>query len=156
MIEESNAKGTNIYKNLSDWETANYRIPVADRKMNSFGLCHQATEASRVRYDLIKKDLEAGNFLTSAPSIETFCYWNMMVELQYRRPFITENGYVGLGPEHLDKDDVVVVFSGARFPYILRKLLLAGWTLVGEAYLHGIMYGEFMEEEMKEEIFSLY
>lgn len=156
LIEESNAKGTNIYKNPRDRETANYRIPVADREMNSFGLCHQATEASRVGYDFIKKDLEAGDFLTSAPSVETLCYWNMMAELQYRRPFITENGYLGLGPQHLEKDDVVVVFSGARFPYILRKSLLAGWTLVGEAYVHGIMYGELMEEEMKEEIFSLY
>lgn len=156
LIEESNAKGTNIYKNPSDRETAYYRIPIADREMNSNGLCHEATEASRVGYDFIKKDLEVGHIFASSVSVEKFCYWNMMEALQYRRPFITENGYVGLGPEHLDKDDAVVVFLGARFPYILRKSLLVGWTLVGEAYVHGIMYGEFMEEDKKEEIFSLY
>ena len=156
LLEESNAKGTNIYKNPTDRETAYYRIPVADREMNSNGLSHQATEASRAGYNFIKKDLEVGDFLTSVVSVEKLGYWNMMSELQYRRPFITENGYVGLGPEHLEKDDVVVVFLGARFPYILRKSLLVGWTLVGEAYVHGIMYGEIMEEEKKEEIFSLY
>lgn len=156
LIEESNAKGTNIYKNPSDRETAYYRIPIADREMNSNGLRHQATEASRIGYDFIKKDLELGGFLASSVSVEKLCYWNMMESLQYRRPFITENGYVGLGPEHLDKDDVVVVFLGARFPYILRKSLQVGWMLVGEAYVHGIMYGEFMEEETREEVFSLY
>ena len=156
LIEESNAKGKNIYKNPNDRETAYYRIPVADREMNSNGFCHQATEATRAGYDFLKKDLEVGNILASAVTMEKLGYWNMMAVLLYRRPFITENGYVGLGPEHLDKDDVVVVFLGARFPYILRKSLRSGWTLVGEAYVHGIMYGEFMEEEKKEEIFSLY
>lgn len=156
LIEESNAKGTNIYKNPSDRETAYYRIPIADREMNSNGLRHQATKASRIGYNFIKKDLEEGGFLASSVSAEKLCYWNMMESLQYRRPFITENGYVGLGPEHLDKDDVVVVFLGARFPYILRKSLLVGWMLVGEAYVHGIIYGEFMEKEKREEVFSLY
>ena len=156
LIEESNAKETNIYKNLSDRETAYYRIPIADLEMNSNGFCHQATETSRDAYDFIKKDLEVRNIFASEPSIEKLNYWNVMETLHYRRPFITENGYVGLGPKHLDKDDVVVVFLGARFPYILRKSLSAGWTLVGEAYVHGIMYGEFMEEEKKEEVFSLY
>ena len=156
LIEESNGKGTNIYKNPSDRETAYYRIPIADREMNSGGFRHKATETSRVGYDSIKKDLEEGDIFASVISVEKLCYWNMMEELHYRRPFITENGFVGLGPEHLDKDDVVVVFLGARFSYILRKSLPAGWTLVGEAYVHGIMYGEFMEEEKKEEIFSLY
>ncbi len=156
LIEESNAKGTNIYKNPSDRETAYYRIPIADLEQNSNGFCYQATESSRTRYDFIKKDLEVGNIFGSEVSMEKINYWNVMETLHYRRPFITENGYVGLRPEHLDKDDVVVVFLGARFPYILRKSLLVGWTLVGEAYVHGIMYGEFMEEEKREESFSLY
>ena len=47
-------------------------------------------------------------------------------------------------------------FLRTRFPYILRKSLLVGWMLVGEAYVQGIMYGEFMEEEKREEVFSLY
>ena len=156
LIEESNAKGTNIYQNPSDRMTAYYRIPIADLEMNLNGFCHQATESSCVGYHLIKIDLEEGNIFGSEVSIEKINYWNVMETLHYRRPFITENGYVGLGPKHLEKDDIVVVFLGARFPYILRKSLQVGWTLVGEAYVHGIMYGESMEEEKREESFSLY
>lgn len=155
LIEESNAKGTNLYKDPSDWETANYHMPIADREMNSSDFCHQAIEASRVGYDFIKEELEVRNVLVST-SVEKICYWNMIEALQYRRPFITENDYVGLGPEHLDKDDVIVVFLDARFPYILRKSLLVGWILVGEAYVHGIMYRKFIEEEMREEVFFIY
>lgn len=33
-----------------------------------------------------------------------------MEALHYHRLFITENDYVGFGPEHLDKDYVIVVF----------------------------------------------
>ncbi|KAF2500807.1 HET-domain-containing protein, partial [Lophium mytilinum] len=66
--------------------------------------------------------------------------------LHSRRPFISKTGYVGLGPDHMVKGDVVCVFLGAKTPYILRPSGQGAYTLVGEAYLHGIMHGEILEE----------
>ena len=36
------------------------------------------------------------------------------------RPFITQRGYIGLGPSSMEKGDIVSVFHGARVPHLLR------------------------------------
>ncbi|RYP82890.1 hypothetical protein DL770_005497 [Monosporascus sp. CRB-9-2] len=86
-----------------------------------------------------------------------------------RRLFLTERGYVGLGPEHMEKGDAVVVLVGSSVPHILRpdvetnavvgslqtnvshegKVSSAEprWSYVGEAYCDGIMDGELLREE---------
>jgi len=156
LINESNSKNAEIYHNPLDRETAFYRIPIADQEMNSQGFVHRATEDSRVGYELLRKDLAAGEVLKETMRSEKSSYWNMMESLQHRRPFISEKGYVGLGPEHLTRGDVICLFLGAKFPYILRKDSSGNWSLVGEAYVHGIMYGEFMESNLEEDIFCIY
>jgi hypothetical protein len=35
--------------------------------------------------------------------------------------FITEQGYIGIGPAILEKQDVVCIFGGAKAPHILRR-----------------------------------
>jgi len=55
-----------------------------------------------------------------------------------RRLFVTENGYVGLGPEALRAGDVVCVISGGPVMYILRKKK-EHYFLVGESYVYGMM-----------------
>ncbi len=57
--------------------------------------------------------------------------------------FVTERGYMGLGPSGMEEGDLVYVLSGGQVPFILRPLILAeGFSLVGESYIHGIMDGE--------------
>lgn len=56
----------------------------------------------------------------------------------------------------MDKDKVVILFLSTQSPYNLKKLLLVEWTLVGKVYMYEIIYKGIMEEEKKEEIFSLY
>jgi hypothetical protein len=64
--------------------------------------------------------------------------------------FVTEEGHLGLGPESLEKGDEVWVLQGARVPFVLRE----NWDwreegtykVVGEAYVHGVMHGEMVEE----------
>jgi hypothetical protein len=63
-----------------------------------------------------------------------------------RRMFQTSGGLLGLGPEDLLKDDLVVVLFGGKTPYILRGVDDGMYQLVGEAYVHGIMAGEGVEE----------
>ncbi|RYP44603.1 hypothetical protein DL768_008952 [Monosporascus sp. mg162] len=86
-----------------------------------------------------------------------------------RRLFLTERGYVGLGPEHMEKGDAAVVLLGSSVPHILRPDVKTDavvgslqtdvghegkvssveprWSYVGEAYCDGIMDGELLREE---------
>ena len=66
--------------------------------------------------------------------------------------FSTWEGYLGTGHESLQDSDEIWVTPNGPVPLILRPMLTSGptgrFTLVGECYLHGIMYGElFCNEE---------
>ncbi|KAI0902984.1 heterokaryon incompatibility protein-domain-containing protein [Ustulina deusta] len=58
-----------------------------------------------------------------------------------RRIFRTTGNHWGISSESLKEGDQVCILSGADTPYVLRKSSW-GWTVVGEAYVHGIMNGE--------------
>lgn len=66
-----------------------------------------------------------------------------------RRLFITESGYLGLGPTTAQLKDSVYILQTARTPFVLRPTTvevpshsLGTFTVVGEAFVDGIMYGE--------------
>ena len=74
--------------------------------------------------------------------------------IQGRRLFITEKGWIGLGPPETQVGDGVFVLAGGKTPYILRNTssvihrtpegvahMLC--ELIGEAYVYGAMQGEF-------------
>lgn len=81
----------------------------------------------------------------------------MMGYLYFRRPFISGKGFVGLAPESVEVGDIVCVFLGGKLPYILRERADGKFRLIGEAYVHGIMYGEAWEakEPPNLEIFEM-
>ena len=56
-----------------------------------------------------------------------------------RVPFITNRGKVGLGLPSIQLGDAVVMIKGLRVPMILRKEGADRWTLVGPAYVEGLM-----------------
>lgn len=58
----------------------------------------------------------------------------------------TEKRYAGLIPGKAQKGDKICLFRGGRVPFVLRESSVAGrYRLVGECYIHGIMYGEALE-----------
>jgi hypothetical protein len=59
-----------------------------------------------------------------------------------RKPFVTKKGHLGLGLDHAEPGDVVVVLSGSQVPFVLRKSVSGRYKIVGEAYVDGIMDGE--------------
>lgn len=64
-----------------------------------------------------------------------------------RRFFTTENGYWGLGAPGLQPGDVCVIIYGADVPFILRPIPgRHQYKLVGQCYISGAMYGEFLEK----------
>lgn len=62
-----------------------------------------------------------------------------------RRFFVTEKGYMGLGPPGTEKGDRICILKGCSVLVLLRK---EGefHHLVGEVYVCGIMDGEVIEE----------
>jgi hypothetical protein len=63
-----------------------------------------------------------------------------------RRFIITEKGFYGLGPQLVQKRDVVAVIPGLKVPYVLRPAA-DRYKLVGAAYVHGVMRGEVLDEQ---------
>ena len=62
--------------------------------------------------------------------------------------FRTERGYLGLGLKTLRAGDRIYILHGAKAPYVFRHRNNDPEDVVeleGEAYVHGIMYGEALE-----------
>jgi hypothetical protein len=69
--------------------------------------------------------------------------------------FVTQKGYVGLGPESINPaTDEIWLLMGAKVPFVLRRDAEGGsrYRLVGEVYLHGFMHGEALDTEVKERV----
>lgn len=63
-------------------------------------------------------------------------YW-----FQGRRFGITRTGRFVAAPAHAQAGDIVAIFLGSTVPYVLRSKGDGTYWLVGECYVHGIMYG---------------
>lgn len=61
---------------------------------------------------------------------------------QGRRVILTTGNFLGMGPRSTREGDQVWVLKGTNVPFVLRPLSDGQFSLVGEAYVHGIMYGE--------------
>jgi hypothetical protein len=63
-----------------------------------------------------------------------------------KRHFIrTRNGFIGQAPDESRIEDKLALLSGATTPYILRPTGSGTYFLIGEAYVHGTMFGELIE-----------
>jgi hypothetical protein len=77
--------------------------------------------------------------------------WYMhMRRIHSRHTYISSTGYVGLAPLHIEVGDELVIFLGSKTPYVIRTNKDGTHTLIGEAYVHGIMYGELLENDQVE------
>ena len=94
---------------------------------------------SRVRLALTSRYHSATDTQREAYSWAT----NVMA---WRRLFGTKDGRMGLGSAAARTGDSIVIMRGCNTPMILRKSG-ENWTLVGECYVDGIMYGEVIADE---------
>ncbi|GIZ41578.1 hypothetical protein CKM354_000487700 [Cercospora kikuchii] len=71
-----------------------------------------------------------------------------------RRLARTESGKLCLAPATTEVGDDVALLHGGRTPYILRAVAgeEEGYVLVGETYVHGMMYGEAWEPARCQEL----
>lgn len=59
----------------------------------------------------------------------------------------TANGYLGWIPLQAHSGDYICIFAGAPCPFVVRERPEGDYTLVGSAYIHGMMDGEALDFE---------
>ena len=59
--------------------------------------------------------------------------------------FRTADGLIGLGPYTMQDGDCVVILPGVSVPYIARPIGSDLYTILGDAYVPSVMYGELFE-----------
>ena len=69
--------------------------------------------------------------------------------------FMTENGYMSIGPAASQVSDLAIVLLGGDFCFLLRPEDTGHYELVGDAYIQGLMFGEMIKRNDKGEIENL-
>ena len=87
--------------------------------------------------DLAKDEDACGYFVR--------CYNNIAGR---RNLFASYNGYIGSGPPDMQTDDRITLVAGVPVPLVLRSQGdgPATFTLIGPAYVHGMMRGELWKD----------
>ena len=70
----------------------------------------------------------------------------------------TSRGFIGTVPRNTKKGDVVCVLYGGQTPFILRPSdsRPGMFRLIGDGYVHGLMQGEAMNMDLKEQKFEIF
>jgi hypothetical protein len=79
--------------------------------------------------------------------IEVKIYLLSIVQAWNHRSFFSPSDRrVNLGPDHLQPGDLVYIIANAYTPFIIRPRRdnTGRFQLIGEAYVDGIMHGEFL------------
>ena len=73
----------------------------------------------------------------------------MASRCQRRRLAVTAENRVGLMPETARPGDLIAVFDSCVVPFVLRADIRHRFRLVGDCYVHGIMYGDAPGEAIR-------
>jgi Heterokaryon incompatibility protein (HET) len=130
------------------WINAFWRTMLGDLIMDSEAPLRRATSSDRQQFD---------SFIENLSFNETYYSLRQMVVNQAF--FITQGGYIGLGPPTVLAGDAVWVLFGANVPFVLSprgdttwqdpkeaKLNSGSYHFVGDAFVCGIMDGEVVED----------
>jgi hypothetical protein len=78
-----------------------------------------------------------------------------VVKIFNNLPFVMAKGYVGIGLGSVLPGDEICICDGASVPFVIRKNSdKTTYELLGDVYVHGIMYGEFVASRPKTQMFS--
>lgn len=165
MCAISAYKNNQIYPSAQRRAEAIWRIPVGDLERSSLQVQRRATEESLEGYrramatceDFQEMKLFAMEQLKESKANpqhkggEIARYNGCATGMKGRRPFLTKQGYVGMGPAFMKTEDVVVIFLGLDMPMVLRPSGQDGkYCLLGEAYCDGVMDGDIITQRLKQ------
>lgn len=80
----------------------------------------------------------------------------LSISSRHRTLFKTADGRLGLADRAIRTGDLVTLIWGLDAPVILRERDNGGFNYLGEAYVTGIMYGEYLKTQPPEKDFDLY
>ena len=148
------------------WKTALLYTNYRDSENDMFGYYmklikadwYQRFEAGELKGEELEKKNIKAYFADSVKSPQEYGaiakkIWEICT---HRALFVTSRGYIGLAPWNAKVGDSVIVAQGGKTPFLIRESTTAGThSLVGEAYVYGIMGGEAFDISPKVEEIQL-
>ncbi|KAI0188438.1 heterokaryon incompatibility protein-domain-containing protein [Xylaria flabelliformis] len=147
FIQTLRSFGTNhptAYNSEEARMEALWRTPLADCDA-FFGLSQTARPSASARMKAsFDAFVEVNALDEKARATASKPYLHVMgLQSRQRQIFISSQGYFGLGQDSMATGDLVCLLFGGDSPFILRPSKV-GYQLIGEAYVHGIMHGEYL------------
>ncbi|KAI1866277.1 uncharacterized protein JN550_007665 [Neoarthrinium moseri] len=155
-----------IYKCGGTWADAYWRTLCGDMIVEIEGSLkyemRRTKPEDRQMYELWRTVLQFGydealNNHTGIVDLEGY-QASVVRATRNRKFFVTQNGYLGLGPDPILPGDDVYVISGSKVPFVLHRVdnseadsrendssSYPVFKLIGDSYVHGIMDGEALE-----------
>jgi hypothetical protein len=171
FCSDSRIKNKDIYPSNARREEAKWRVPIGDIQYTAVFDATRADPSYAEAYrdcmfeiDFLRRSRSMGSdefYRRQRAYDESLArnrggrYRLSMQRVNNKRPFLSNLGYVGMGPLSMQLGDHVVVFKGAKTPYIVRRLEDRKYLLVGECYCDGIMDGEIVERQHEEDYYLL-
>lgn len=150
-----------VYSNRDEFEdqrSATYRTAVADQEVRQGNTVPRLSRMviDKVQQSIARKNMEQlvmGDLVRDG--LGEYCQ-QLQAIAHARRPLLIGGGYFGIGSCDVKHGDSVYIIHGVGTPYILRSSPeTKELRLIGEAYIHGIMDGEVMNEVELNEIISV-
>ncbi|KAL0470143.1 heterokaryon incompatibility protein domain-containing protein [Neurospora intermedia] len=181
-LSKQNKRAKNIYASTAHHDAALWRVPIGDQHI-IFGVGRQIAKRTDsnedsafqnfIAYyeDYVRRDDDWKEYMAAYQAGEEHAklkmgkhmdrvfsegYYMGLRHMEGKRPYLTENGYLGMGPGLLQPGDKVVVFHGDDIPYVVRPVPEKGdntYLLMGEAYCDGIMDGELADTAEREDLY---
>ena len=124
-----------------------WRIPIADQDIDMVvNTTTRAPPTMSRMYDLIIGKTPPSSMMDLFTAVARYCRVMDFTAVN-RMPFVTSNGRLGLGPRSMTNNDRVFMIPGQQTPFILRESGHGQYHVVGEAYIYGIMDGEYLVED---------
>ena len=151
LMSSENWPSRNGTQNVQD---AFWRTIVADRMAN---FSHLPPDVDWDTWEKWSQDPSADAELSRDPeiSLPATAFWELVKDrMRYRVFARARNGDMCLVPKKAQPGDVLALFRGGDVPFLLRRYrdTASDWMIIGEAYVHGVMNGELVEESIWEDI----
>ncbi|WQF85692.1 Putative heterokaryon incompatibility [Colletotrichum destructivum] len=164
---EAEAAAAHVFRTLVHGESGNFpeelnRLGpdiVRMRRVDPGALTSQgAAMVRRNTQTRTEEELEAQTPVDDEEMKSYMSGWRENVYLQNRKRtlFKTAKGTLGVGRVGIKAGDMLTLIWGARSPIVLRRRSRGGFYFRGDAYVDGLMHGEFLKTKPKEEEFTLY